>query len=77
METQLEIKVPSQKEQLKHHLEKYGWIQKMGQMGSLRLYGIDALGQRCRELVRNEGWNIKTEQHNGNGYAVYILEKAK
>jgi hypothetical protein len=73
--TQLEIKMPTQKEQLKAHLEKHGWIQKLGPQGSLRLYGIDSLSQRIRELVRNEGMNIETEQHNGNGYAVYKLKK--
>jgi len=72
---QLSIKIPSQKEQIKFHLLKYGEIQKLGQMGSLRLYGIDALSQRCRELVRKEGMNITTEQKDGNGYAIYTLQK--
>ena len=78
MEAQLSIPVPSQKEQIKHHLEKYGEIQKLGPMGSLRLYGCDALSQRVRELVRNEGMNITTEiPKEGKRFAIYHLEREK
>jgi hypothetical protein len=76
MNTQLEIKMPSQKEQIKAHLEKYGSIQKLGPMGSLRLYGCDSLSQRVRELVRNEGMKIVTEiPKEGKKFAIYRLKK--
>ena len=76
MNPQLSIKVPSQKEQIKAHLEKYGFIQKLGMYGSLRLYGVDALSQRVRELVRYDGMNIITEiPKQGKKFAIYRLIK--
>jgi len=76
MEAQLSIPVPSQKEQIKHHLEKYGFIQKLGNMGSLKLYGCDALSQRVRELVRSGEMNIETEiPKEGKKFATYKLKK--
>jgi hypothetical protein len=71
-----EGKPVSQKDWIKYHLLEYGSIRKLGLNGSLRLYGIDALSQRVRELVRNEGMNIITEiPKEGKKFAIYKLVK--
>jgi hypothetical protein len=72
MDTQLEIKLPTKKEFVLAHLKRYGFVTLFGNNGSQKLYGLNALSQRIRELVREDHIPIETYIPNGKSMAYYI-----